>query len=81
MPLNDIVPDSLFHRMHIPEASWWMVEAVDKKRVRLNCIHHLLSQIPHEEVPHPPVTLPARVHHPDYARMPVSAALHVPDIY
>ena len=61
----------MLERTHIPEARWWVVEAVDKKRARLNCIHHLLSQIPYQEVPHEPVTLPARVHNPDYsARAP-----------
>src|SRR5436190_7932902 len=38
-------------RTHIPEARWRVVEADDKKRARLNCIHHLLSQIPYGEIP------------------------------
>ncbi len=71
----------MIERTHIPEAQWWIVDAVDKKRARLNCIHHLLSQIPYEDVPHPPVTLPARVHHPDYSRTPLTAAMHVPEVY
>ena len=40
----------MLERTHIPEAPWWIVEAVDKKRARLNCIHHLLTQMPYEEV-------------------------------
>ena len=44
----------MLERTHIPEAPWWVVEAVDKKRARLNCISHLLSQIPHQEVSHQP---------------------------
>src|SRR5512135_2453338 len=42
--------EAMFERTHIPEAPWWIVEAVDKKRARLNCIHHLLSQIPYREL-------------------------------
>src|SRR5262249_4479783 len=49
-------------RTHIPEARWWVVEAVDKRRARLNCIHHLLTLIPTGEVFHEPVTLPPREH-------------------
>ena len=60
----------MFERTHIPEARWWVVEADDKKRARLNCINHLLSQIPYEEVEHPAITLPGRVHNPDYIRGP-----------
>ena len=71
----------MLERTHIPEARWWVVEAVDKKRARLNCIHHLLSQIPYREVPHEPVTLPARVHNPDYFRAPLPDDLYVPEVY
>ena len=56
----------MLERTHIPEAPWWVVEAVDKKRARLNCIAHLLTQIPYEAVPHVDPVLPARVHNPDY---------------
>ena len=35
--------EAMLERTHIPEARWWVVEAVDKKRARLNCIHHLLQ--------------------------------------
>src|SRR3954471_13733063 len=40
----------MLERTHIPEAPWWIVEAVDKKKARLNCIAHLLGQIPYESV-------------------------------
>ena len=42
--------EEMLERTHIPEAPWWVVQAVDKKRARLNCIAHLLEQIPYEEV-------------------------------
>ena len=73
--------ETMIERTHIPEARWWVVEAVDKKRARLNCIHHLLSQIPHRELPHEAVTLPARVHNPDYSRAPLPDDLYVPEVY
>ena len=73
--------ETMLERTHIPEAPWWIVEAVDKKRARLNCIHHLLGQIPYAEVEREPVVLPERVHNPDYHRHPVSEELIVPAIY
>jgi polyphosphate kinase 2 len=73
--------EDMLARTHTPESRWWVVDAVDKKRARLNCIHHLLAQIPHEEVPHEMPVLPPRVHHPDYSRNPVPEELHVPSVY
>ena len=73
--------EDMLTRTHIPEAPWWVVEAVDKKRARLNCIHHLLEQIPYGTVEHPAVELPARVRHADYIRAPIPAEMHVPSKY
>jgi len=58
----------MLERTHIAEAPWWVVQAVDKKKARLNCISHLLGQMPYKEVPHPPVELPERERHADYLR-------------
>jgi polyphosphate kinase len=71
----------MLERTHIPEAPWWMIEAVDKKRARLNCIHHLLGQIPYKDVKHPSISLPGRSHDPDYHRTPVPREMYVPDVY
>jgi polyphosphate kinase 2 len=71
----------MLERTHIPEAPWWVVDAVDKKKARLNCIHHLLAQIPYGEVAHVSPDLPARVHNPDYLRGPVPREMHVPAVY
>jgi polyphosphate kinase 2 len=71
----------MLERTHIPEAPWWVVEADDKKRARLNCIAHLLSQIPYQTVPRAQVQLPARVYNPDYLRMPVPDSMLVPARY
>jgi polyphosphate kinase len=68
-------------RTHIPEAPWWVVEAVDKKRARLNCIGHLLTQIPYGDVEHPHVVLPDRMRHEDYERHPVPREMYVPELY
>jgi polyphosphate kinase len=73
--------EAMLERTHIPEAPWWVVEAVDKKKARLNCIHHLLSQIPYQEVERDPIILPQRVRNPDYLRGPVPKEMHVPAIY
>lgn len=71
----------MLERTHIPEAPWWVVQAVDKKRARLNCIAHLLEQLPYHEVPHPPVALPERERHADYLRQPVADGMVVPERY
>jgi polyphosphate kinase 2 len=68
-------------RTHIPQAPWWVVQAVDKKKARLNCIHHLLGQIPYAEIEHPAIVLPPRERHEDYVRQPVSQEILVPDVY
>jgi len=73
--------EAMIERTHIPEAPWWIVEADDKKRARLNCIAHLLSHIPYEEVQRELVTLPAREHNPDYIRGPIPDEMYVPEIY
>jgi polyphosphate kinase 2 len=73
--------EEMFERTHIPEAPWWIVEAVDKKRARLNCIRHLLSQIPYKEVHRDPVILPDRVHNPGYYREDLPDNMYVPEIY
>ncbi len=73
--------EAMLERTHIPDAPWWIVDANDKKRARLNCIHHLLQQIPYEEIKHKSVKLPAREHNPEYSRTPVPEAMYVPEIY
>jgi polyphosphate kinase 2 len=71
----------MLERTHIPEAPWWVVQAVDKKTARLNCIQHLLDQIPYTEVPHDTVVLPERVRNDDYIRHPVPSNMYVPERY
>jgi len=71
--------EAMLEHTHIPEAPWWVVEAVDKKKARLNCISHLLSQIPYGEVERSEIVLPDRVRHEDYHRHPVPRDMYVPE--
>jgi polyphosphate kinase 2 len=73
--------EEMLQRTHISEAPWWVVEAVDKKRARLNCISHLLAQIPHGEIRREPVILPERVHDPRYRREQIPPEMYVPGLY
>src|ERR1700678_3388247 len=71
----------MLERSHIPQARWWAVTAVDKKRARLNCIDHLLRQFPYAEVHKTPVLLPQRERHEHYSRQAVPAEVLVPEFY
>jgi len=71
----------MVERTHIPEAPWWIVQAVDKKKARLNCIAHLLRQFDYGVVERPEVQLPERERHEDYIRQPIDLAMVVPEIY
>lgn len=73
--------ENMLERTHIEEAPWHVVSAVDKKRARLNCIHHLLAQVPYQEVVHSEVILPARVRNPEYFRSPVPQEMYIPEVY
>src|SRR5688572_15065829 len=73
--------ETMLEYTHLPDSPWWIVDAVDKKRARLNCIAHLLSQIPYREVARAPVELPPRVRNPDYQRGPVPPEMYVPAKY
>jgi polyphosphate kinase 2 len=73
--------EEMLSRTNIPEAPWFVVEGNDKKRARLNCIAHLLKQIPYTEVPQQEITLPERVFKTEYERKPVPAELYVPKVY
>jgi len=63
--------ETMLARTHIHEAPWWVVHAVDKKKARLNCIHHLLGQFDYHEIERPHIELPERERNPDYTRQPL----------
>jgi polyphosphate kinase 2 len=71
----------MLERTHISEAPWWVVQAVDKKKARLNCINHLLGQMPYVETETPEIVLPPRVRHEDYVRHPIPPEMIVPEKY
>jgi len=76
-----LAKEEMLARTNIVEAPWYIVEGNDKKRARLNCIAHLLDQIPYEEVHREPVTLPERIFNPDYERSDMPDDLYVPRRY
>jgi len=73
--------EEMLAQTNIPEARWWIVEGVDKKRARLNCIAHLLEQIPYRDIERQPIVLPDRQRTPGYSRQPLPAELYIPSRY
>jgi len=72
----------MLEKTHIPEAPWWIVEADDKKRARLNCISHLLSRIPYDDIMPPELELPPRKPaSKGYVRVPIDSQTFVPTVY
>ena len=71
--------DDMFVHTDIPEARWNVVEADVKKVARLNCISHLLTQIPWESKPMPDIEIPPRQVDAGYVRPPQDLASYVPD--
>lgn len=76
-----VAKEDMLARTNIAEAPWYIIEGNDKKRARLNCIAHLLSMIPYEDVPTEDITLPDRVFNPDYERSEMPRDLYVPPKY
>jgi len=72
--------DEMFAHTDIKQAPWYVVEADVKKRARLNCIKHLLSLIPYEDLTPEPIELPPR-QKGGYVRPPFSEQTFVPDEY
>lgn len=74
--------DIMFAHTNIPEAPWFTVEADDKKRARLNCIHHFLSKIPYVDMTPEPLELAPRKSAPqNYVRPPRNEQFFVPQVY
>ncbi|MCB1143183.1 MAG: polyphosphate kinase 2 [Leptospiraceae bacterium] len=73
--------DVMFSHTNIPEAPWFTVEADDKKKARLNCIHHILEKIPYEDMTPEPLQLAPRKPAEDYVRPPRNEQFFVPDVY
>ena len=73
--------DEMFARTHTDHSPWFVVNADDKKRARLNCIHHLLSTIPYEDLTPKKIKLPRRQKDTGYVRPPVTHQNFVPEVY
>jgi polyphosphate kinase 2 len=70
----------MFERSHTDESPWWIVNAIDKHKGRLNCMDHLLKQVHYHDVPLPQVTLPARLDACSLSKMN-SPQMYVPETY
>jgi len=73
--------DEMFRYTDIKQAPWYVVEADNKRRARLNCISHLLSMIPYEDLTPEPIELPPRQDDVGYIRPPIDDQTFVPDLY
>jgi polyphosphate kinase len=73
--------DVMFAHTDIKQAPWYVVNADNKKRARLNVIHHLLSLFPYEDLTPEPMVLPPREPDPGYVRPPMSDQTFVPEVY
>ena len=72
--------DAMFAHTDTKWSPWWVVDADDKRRARLNCIRHLLTQVPYEDITSAPLSLPAR-RAEIYVRPPLGDQTFVPDRY
>jgi polyphosphate kinase 2 len=73
--------DDMFAHTDIKQAPWYVVDADDKKKARLNTISHLLAMIPYEEIEVPPIELPPREDAFAYVRPPLADQTFVPEVY
>jgi len=73
--------DEMFLHTDIKQSPWWVVDADDKKRARLNCISHLLGMIPYEDLTPEELILPPRQRDNGYVRPPITDQNFVPEAY
>ncbi|GAP70809.1 polyphosphate kinase 2, PA0141 family [Bacteroidales bacterium 6E] len=73
--------DEMFSYTDTKQSPWYVLESNDKRRSRLNCIRHLLSLIPYEDITMPAIELPPRPRQSGYVRPPMSEQTFVPDYY
>lgn len=73
--------DEMFAHCDIKQAPWYVVNADDKKRARLNCITHLLSLIPYEDLTHEQIDIPPRQSDTGYVRPPLTDQTFVPEVH
>jgi len=73
--------DQMFAYTDIKQAPWYVVNADDKRRARLNCINHLLSMIPYEDIPPEEIVLPTRQREVGYVRPPIEDQNFIPEVF
>jgi polyphosphate kinase 2 len=73
--------DDMFAHTDLEDSPWWVVQSDSKRKAHLNCISHLLAQVPYEEPPTDTLVLPPRQVDPGYVRPPMSTQRFVPDLY
>jgi polyphosphate kinase len=73
--------DVMMQHTSTTDSPWWEVDADDKRRARLNCIHHLLSLVPYTDVPREKIELPPRQEDPGYRRPPIDSLNWIPTVY
>ena len=71
----------MFAHTYIKQAPWYVVNADDKRRAHLNCIHYLLSMIPYEDLTPEPIVLPPRQEETGYVRPPLTDQSFVPEVF
>jgi polyphosphate kinase 2 len=70
--------DAMFEYTDTKDSPWFVVDADDKKRARLNCISHILERITYEDVLPPPIKLPPRAEQGGYIRPALESQTFVP---
>jgi polyphosphate kinase 2 len=73
--------DDMFAHTDTRESPWWVVDADVKRHARLNCISHLLSMVPFQDLTPEPIELPPRKDHGKYVRPPFTDQRFVPARY
>lgn len=73
--------DDMFRYTDIKQAPWYVVDGDDKRKARLNCIHHLLNQIHYEDLTPDRIELPNKQENNDYIRPPIDEQTHIPEVY
>ena len=73
--------DVMMANTHRPDAPWFSIEADDKRRARLNCLQHVLSKVPYQDMTPPPIELPKRPKQGTYQRPPINEQFFVPNHY
>jgi len=73
--------DEMFRYTDTKQSPWYVVNGDNKKKARLNCIHHLLNQIDYKDLTPEPIELPPKQENKSYIRPPIDEQTHIPEVY